>query len=162
MVEINTQAPEFCLQNQESEPVCNTDYKGNWLVLYFYPKDNTPGCTLEARNFTLYEDDFKQLNAKVIGISPDSCDSHKKFAEKHDLTVTLLSDPSHEVLEQFKVWKPKKFMGKEYLGVNRTTYLIDPDGVIRHVWNNVKVQHHIEDVIEKLKETQRGEQGSND
>ena len=159
MVKINTQAPQFCLQNQEKENVCNTDYKGNWLVLYFYPKDNTPGCTLEARNFTYYEDDFKQLNAKVIGISPDSCDSHKKFAEKHDLTVTLLSDPDHEILEQFEVWKPKKFMGKEFLGVIRTTYLIDPEGIVRHVWNNVKVQHHIEDVIEKLKETQRGEQG---
>lgn len=148
--------PHFCLQNQQQQKICDTDFLGNWLVLYFYPKDNTPGCTLEARNFSYFEKEFDALNAKVVGISPDSCDSHQKFAQKHNLTVTLLSDPQHEVLQTFDVWKPKKFMGKEFLGVIRTTYLIDPEGKIRYIWNNVKVNNHIQEVIEKLKEIQQG------
>jgi peroxiredoxin Q/BCP len=132
--------------------ICNYDFKGKWLVLYFYPKDNTPGCTLEARNFTYFEKEFEKLNTKVLGISPDSCESHRKFADKHDLTVTLLSDPEHLVLKKFDVWKPKKLYGREFLGVIRTTFLIDPNGNIRHIWSKVKVRGHIEEVIEKIKE----------
>ncbi|MFO7677338.1 MAG: thioredoxin-dependent thiol peroxidase [Thermoplasmatota archaeon] len=155
MIEINKKIPHFCLRNQNKEKICDTDLIGTWLVLYFYPKDNTPGCTLEARNFSYYEKEFDSLNAKVLGVSPDSCESHQKFTQKHDLTVTLLSDTEHEVLKQFNVWKPKKFMGKEFLGVIRTTYLIDPKGITRYIWNNVKVENHIQEVLEKLKELQQ-------
>jgi peroxiredoxin Q/BCP len=162
MVEINNKIPSFCLLNQDKEEVCETNFKDNWLVLYFYPKDNTPGCTLEARNFTYFENEFKKHNTKVVGISPDSCDSHHKFTEKHDLTVTLLSDPDHKVLEKFNVWKPKKLYGKEFLGVVRTTFLIDPNGTIRNIWNKVKVPGHIENVLEKIKEIQKDEGEIND
>jgi peroxiredoxin Q/BCP len=159
MVNLNDKIPKFCLRNQNNIAICNTDYRGSWLVLYFYPKDNTPGCTLEARNFTYYENDFTKLKTKVVGISPDSCDSHRKFSDKHNLTVTLLSDPDHKVLEQFNVWKPKKLYGKEFLGVIRTTFLIDPKGTIRYIWKKVKVPGHIEEVIEKIKEIQQNERG---
>jgi thioredoxin-dependent peroxiredoxin len=154
MIEINKKIQHFCLQNQNKEKICDTDFLGTWLVLYFYPKDNTPGCTLEAINFSHYEKEFHSLNAKVLGVSPDSYESHQKFVQKHDITITLLSDPNHEVVQQFNVWKPKKFMGKEFLGVIRTTYLIDPKGTVRYIWNNVKVQNHIQEVLEKLKELQ--------
>ena len=150
----NTQAPDFCLADQDNQATCLKEYKGSWVVLYFYPKDNTPGCTLEAKGFSYKEDDFKTLNAKVIGISPDSCESHKKFQNKHDLTVTLLSDAEHKVLQQYDVWKPKKLYGKEFLGVIRTTFILDPEGKIRHVWNKVKVPGHIDEVITKLKNIQ--------
>jgi len=158
MVDIDEKIPQFCLKNQNNEAVCDKDYKGKWLVVYFYPKDNTPGCTLEARNFTYYENEFNNLDTKVIGISPDSCESHQKFTNKHDLTVTLLSDPEHDVLEKFDVWKPKKFYGKEFLGVIRSTFIVDPEGKIRYIWNKVKVPGHIENVIEKIKEIQSSEE----
>jgi peroxiredoxin Q/BCP len=159
MVKINKTRPEFCLNNQDNEPVCITDYLGKWVVLYFYPKDDTTGCTLEAKNFSLYKNDFDKLNTKVIGISPDSCESHQKFQKKHNLTVTLLSDPEHQALEQYGVWKTKKMYGKEYMGVERTTYLINPQGSINHIWNKVKVTGHIEAVIEKLIELQNNQGG---
>lgn len=159
MLNITETVPSFCLSNQDEQEICDDDFKGKWLVLYFYPKDNTPGCTLEARNFTYYEDEFNKLNTKVIGISPDSCESHRKFSDKHNLTVTLLSDPEHIVLEKFGVWKPKKLYGREFLGVVRSTFLIDPKGIIRHIWNKVKVQGHIQEVIEKIKDIQNTEKG---
>ena len=100
MLEINEKAPDFCLKNQDDENVCLDDFKGKWKVVYFYPKDNTPGCSLEARNFTVAADEFKENNASIIGISPDSVNSHKNFCEKNNLNITLLSDPEHKILKK--------------------------------------------------------------
>jgi len=152
MVEINEKAPDFCLKNQDDENICLDDFKGKWKVVYFYPKDNTPGCSLEARNFTVAADEFKKHNSSIIGISPDSVNSHKNFCEKNNLNITLLSDPEHKTLKQYGVWKPKKMYGKEFLGVVRSTFLINPEGKIAHIWPKVKVIGHSDDVLKKLKE----------
>ncbi len=152
MVTIGEKAPDFCLRDQDEKDICLKDFKNKWVVLYFYPKDNTPGCTLEAINFTHHESEFDELNAVVLGISKDSCESHKKFQQKHDLTVALLSDPEHEVIEKYGVWKPKKLYGKEFLGIERSTFIIDPEGEIEYKWVKVKVPGHIEAVLDKLRE----------
>lgn len=152
MVEINDKAPDFCLKNQNDEKVCLDDYKGKWTIVYFYPKDNSPGCSLEARNFTSSVEEFKKLNTTVIGISPDSVKSHKNFYNKQNLNITLLSDPDYITLKDYGVWKPKKMYGREFLGVVRSTFLIDPEGKIAHIWPKVKVAGHIDDVIRKIKE----------
>jgi peroxiredoxin Q/BCP len=130
------------------------DFAGQWLVLYFYPKDNTPGCTTEAINFTALSPQFQQLNAVILGVSPDSEKSHCRFIEKHNLTIQLLSDPDHELAEIYQVWGLKKFMGKEYMGIKRSTFLIDPQGNIAYIWSNVKVKAHAEAVLKKLEELQ--------
>ena len=155
MIKINELAIDFCLKNQNNENVCLKDFKGKWVVLYFYPKDNTPGCSLEAKSFSDYIDEFKQLNARIIGISPDSSDSHKKFEKKHNLTFNLLSDPNHDVLKSYDVWKPKKLYGREFMGVIRSTFLIDTKGRIVHIWPKVKVMGHAQSVMNKLKELKK-------
>ncbi|WP_456397063.1 thioredoxin-dependent thiol peroxidase [Desulfurobacterium sp.] len=152
MVDVGKSAPDFCLKNEEGKEVHLKDFKGKWLILYFYPKDNTPGCTKEAEEFTEKLSEFKKLNAEIAGISPDSVESHKKFKEKRNLKVILLSDPEHKVIESYGAWKLKKRFGKEYYGVVRTTYLIDPEGKVAHVWKNVRVKGHVDKVLEKLKE----------
>ncbi len=152
MIKINELAVDFCLKNQNNENVCLKDFKGNWVVLYFYPKDNTPGCSLEAKGFSDYIDEFKQLNTRIIGISPDSSDSHKKFEKKHNITFNLLSDPNHDVLKSYDVWKPKKLYGREFMGVIRSTFLIDPNGRVVYIWPKVKVMGHAQNVMNKLKE----------
>src|ERR1700677_4674802 len=124
-------APDFSLPDQDGKLRTLADYSGKWLVLYFYPKDDTPGCTTEACSFRDEREAIAEYgNAVVIGISKDSVASHKKFADKHKLNFTLLSDPSHEVIEAFGAWGPKKFMGKSYVGISRNTYLVNPKGMI--------------------------------
>ncbi len=153
-LKIGNKAPDFKLPDATGDIVSLKDYKEKWLVLYFYPKDNTSGCTTEAIDFTGTLPEFKKLGASVIGVSPDSCKSHQKFIEKHDLAVTLLSDEEKTVMEKYGVWQLKKMYGKDYFGVVRTTLLIGPDGKIKHIWNNVKVAGHVQDVLNKLKELQ--------
>jgi len=155
MIKINELAVDFCLKNQNNENVCLKDFMGKWVILYFYPKDNTPGCSLEAKSFSDYIDEFKQLNARIIGISPDSKDSHKKFEKKHNLTFNLLSDPNHDVLKSYDVWKPKKLYGREFMGVIRSTFLIDPKGRIVYIWPKVKVMGHTQSVMNKIKELKK-------
>ncbi len=145
-------AAEFCLPDEKGEEVCLKDFRGKWVVLYFYPKDNTSGCTMEAVDFTEHIGEFEKMNTVVIGVSPDSPKSHVKFTEKHGLKVKLLSDESHKVLEKYGVWQLKKMYGREYYGVVRSTFLISPDGKIEHEWRKVKVKGHVEDVLKKLKE----------
>ena len=145
-----SKAPVFCLPNQDEEQVCLKDFLGKWVVLYFYPKDNTPGCTVEAIDFSAGLQQFAKKGAIVLGVSPDSPKSHCTFQEKHQLTVTLLSDPQHEVLEKYGAWGKKKNYGREYMGVKRTTFLIDPKGKIKRVWENVKAQGHAQEVLETL------------
>lgn len=153
MKEPNDQrAPEFSLQNQNQKTTTLSDLRGTWVVCYFYPKDLTSGCTLEAIDFTNLRANFKAKGATIIGISPDSPESHAKFCTKHELTIDLLSDPNHAISELYNVWKRKKLYGREYDGVARTTLLIDPAGVIRYRWENVKVKDHAQEVYKKLLE----------
>ena len=153
-LEVGQKAPEFATPNQRGEISKLADFAGQWLVLYFYPKDNTPGCTAEAIDFTALSPQFQQLNAVILGVSPDSEKSHCRFIEKHNLTIQLLSDPEHQLAEIYQVWGLKKFMGKEYMGIKRATFLIDPRGNIAYIWSNVKVKAHAEAVLKKLEELQ--------
>jgi peroxiredoxin Q/BCP len=149
------EAPPFCLKDQEDNEVCEKDLKGKWSVLYFYPKDNTPGCTTEAVDFSCMLEDFNREGASIVGVSPDTIASHLKFIGKHELKLTLLSDPDHMVLEAYGAWKKKKMYGKEYMGVERSTFLLDPDGKIRKEWRKVKVKGHAQEVLKTLKEMKR-------
>ncbi|MCA2553518.1 MAG: thioredoxin-dependent thiol peroxidase [Microcystis sp. M04BS1] len=153
-LEVGQKAPEFATPNQRGEISKLADFAGQWLVLYFYPKDNTPGCTTEAIDFTALSPQFQQLNAVILGVSPDSEKSHCRFIEKHHLTIQLLSDTEHQLAEIYQVWGLKKFMGKEYMGIKRSTFLIDPQGNIAYIWSNVKVKAHSEAVLKKLEELQ--------
>ncbi len=154
-LDIGDEAPVFCLPNQENQQVCLEDFRGKWVILYFYPKDNTSGCTREALDFTAMLPEIEKYNGVVLGVSPDSVKSHFNFMSKHNLRVTLLSDTEHKVLEAYGAWGLKKRYGREYYGVIRTTYLIDPDGRIAYVWRNVRVKGHVEEVVKKLKELQQ-------
>ncbi|MBE9216845.1 thioredoxin-dependent thiol peroxidase [Plectonema cf. radiosum LEGE 06105] len=145
-------APSFSSKNQNGDLVKLEDFQSSWLVLYFYPKDDTPGCTLEAQDFSEYSQQFSDLGATILGISPDSETSHCKFINKHNLSIQLLSDPEHQVCEAYGVWQLKKFMGKEYMGVVRSTFLISPDGSLAHVWSNVRTKGHAQKVLKKLQE----------
>ncbi|MCF7886149.1 MAG: peroxiredoxin [Candidatus Marinimicrobia bacterium] len=136
----------FCLKDDQGSEFCLEENLGKWIVLYFYPKDNTPGCTKEAKQFTEKKEEFENLDAFIIGISPDSVKSHQKFKEKHNLDVKLLSDPEHEVLEKFGVWQKKNMFGRKFMGVVRSTLLINPAGKIEKAWKKVKVKGHAEDV----------------
>ena len=154
IIETGAEAPGFCLPDQKGDEVCLEDLRGRWVVLYFYPKDNTRGCTLEAIDFTMNKERIEGMNATVLGVSPDSVKSHQGFCDKHGLTITLLSAPEHDVLEAYGVWQLKMMYGKEYQGVVRSTFLVDPEGRIAHTWIRVKVADHVEVVIEKLAELQ--------
>jgi peroxiredoxin Q/BCP len=154
MLEIGQKAPEFSLPNQDDVEISLKDLRGNWIVLYFYPKDSTPGCTTQACDFSVALPEFEELDASIIGVSPDSTKRHRNFIEKKDLTITLLADEEKVVLEAYGVWQLKKMYGKEYMGVVRSTFLIDPDGNIAYIWSKVKVKEHAIAVKEKLQELQ--------
>lgn len=149
---LKTKAPDFSLPDASGEIISLSDFKGRWIVLYFYPKDNTSGCTIEAVDFTSRLVDFKNSKAQVIGISPDSCESHQKFILNHGLQVMLLSDKDKKVLMKYGVWSKKSMYGRDYFGVERTTVLVDPEGKVAHIWNKVSVKGHVDDVFDKLKE----------
>jgi peroxiredoxin Q/BCP len=151
-LKIGDRAPEFTLVDQNENKISLKDFKGKWVVLYFYPKDSTPGCTREAIGFTEHLKDYQKLNAVIFGVSPDSAKSHCNFIEKEGLKITLLCDPDHKALKNYSAWGLKKNYGKEYMGVIRSTFLIDPKGNIAAVWSSVKVDGHVEAVKEKLKE----------
>ncbi len=152
MVEVGSKAPEFCLPNQDDVEICLRDLKGKWVVLYFYPRDNTPGCTTEACDFTESVADFSSLDAIILGVSADSTKKHRNFIEKKDLGITLLSDEDTSMMQEWGVWQLKKNYGKEYMGIVRTTFIINPEGVVVAKWDKVKVKGHVEAVKEKLKE----------
>ena len=147
-------APEFCLPNQDETEICLRDLSGKWVVLYFYPKDNTPGCTTEACDFTNELEEFEELDAVILGVSPDSPKKHRNFIEKKNLKIILLSDEDKEVLKKYEAWGLKKMYGREYEGVIRSTFIISPDGEIVAEWSKVRVKGHVEKVKEKLKELQ--------
>ncbi|WP_203229649.1 thioredoxin-dependent thiol peroxidase [Filibacter tadaridae] len=147
------QAPDFSLPNESGDTVSLQDFAGEkYVVLYFYPKDATPGCTTEACDFRDAHESFGKLNAVVLGVSPDSGASHEKFIGKHDLPFSLLVDESHSVSEKYGVWKLKNNFGKEYMGIERSTFLIDPTGTVVKEWRKVKVQGHIEEALHTLEQ----------
>lgn len=154
-LKVGADAPNFCLPDKDNNEVCLDDFKGKFVVLYFYPKDNTPGCTTEAIGFTGILPKLEKLDTVVIGVSPDSPESHAKFIEKKNLKVTLLSDNDHKVIKEYGKWAKKKFQGKEYMGVVRSTFLIDPNGKIAHIWSKVSVNGHPEDVQKVLTELRK-------
>lgn len=145
-------APDFALMDQDENQLSLDDLKGGWTVLYFYPKDNTSGCTAEAVDFTSMLGDFESMGARIIGVSPDSCKSHANFIKKQDLKIRLISDPDHKALSGYGTWKLKKMYGREYHGVERSTFLIDPRGIVRRIWRKVKVKGHAEEVKITLSE----------
>ena len=147
---IGHKAPAFKLKNHEGVERTNRDYTGKWLILYFYPKDNTPGCTTEALAFTELKTMFSNKDAVVVGVSPDSVASHQKFILKKSLNVELLSDTEKSAAEAFGVWQLKKMAGREYMGVVRTTFVISPEGIVKEVFEKVKVNGHVEAVFNRL------------
>jgi thioredoxin-dependent peroxiredoxin len=151
---LGKKAPSFALPDQDGKVVKAGEYKGSWVVLYFYPKDDTPGCTTEACDFTDGLKDFEKLEAVVLGCSPDSPESHRKFIAKYKLKVRLLSDPSHEVMEAYGAWGEKVLYGKKSIGVIRSTAIIDPQGNVAHHWAKVSAAGHAQAVREKLKALQ--------
>ncbi len=152
MIVEGKKAPAVNLKDQDGKKNSLNDFKGKNIVLYFYPKDNTSGCTIEACNFRDDFPDFKKLKAVILGISPDSVESHKKFADKFDLPFRLLSDEKKLVLEKYGVWKEKSMYGRKYMGVERSTFIIDKTGKVRKIFRKVKVADHNKEVVEALKE----------
>jgi peroxiredoxin Q/BCP len=151
-IKVGDKAPVFKAKDRRGKEHSLKDFKGKWVVLYFYPKDSTPGCTIEAVDFTAMRKDFEKMDATIVGVSPDSEKSHQKFTDKHKLGITLLSDPDKEILEPYGAWAQKKLYGKTFMGVVRSTVLIDPKGKVAHVWPKVKAKGHAEQVKEKLAE----------
>ncbi len=143
-------APSFTLPTSKGRDVSLKEFKGCYLIVFFYPKDSTPGCTTEAVEFSNRLDDFSKLNTKILGISKDSLKRHTNFIEKNTLTIELGSDASGDVCESFGVWKEKKNYGKTYMGIERSTFLIDTNGVILKVWRKVRVAGHVEAVLQEV------------
>jgi len=152
MIETGTEAPDFELPNQDGEPVSLDTYRGKWVVLYFYPRADTPGCTTQACGIRDRGADYSDANAVVLGVSPDEPDKLRKFADKYGLPFTLLGDADHSVAESYGTWVEKKNYGKTYMGIQRSTFLIDPDGVVRQVFPRVKPDTHDEKVLGALRE----------
>ena len=145
-------APGFSLMNEQGNLVTLEHYKGKYVVLYFYPKDMTPGCTTEACDFRDAYTEFSDLNAVILGVSADDANKHTKFIEKYGLPFSLLVDEDHAVSESYHVWVLKKMYGKEYMGIERSTFLINPDGIVVKEWRKVKVKKHIEEVLESIRQ----------
>ena len=144
-------APDFTLQDQRGDSHTLSDYKGQWVLVYFYPRDNTPGCTTEACAIRDYFPEFETLDVKVFGISTDTVKKHANFVKKYDLPFTLLADEDQEVVELFGVWGLKKFMGREFMGTHRMSFLIDPKGKVGKVYEKVKVKLHAQEVLADVK-----------
>ena len=150
MIKENTKAPSFKLLSTSNYEYSLKDSLGKYVVIYFYPKDDTPGCSIEALDFNKLLPKFKRLNCDVFGISKDSLKSHDKFKNKYQIKFDLLSDQDLKILKKYKVWAKKKFMGREFMGILRTTFLIDTKGKIIKIWENVKVKDHAKEVLNKL------------
>ncbi|MBI2086681.1 MAG: thioredoxin-dependent thiol peroxidase [Candidatus Zambryskibacteria bacterium] len=148
---LNSKAPNFSLPDQDGKTHKLSDYKGKWVLLYFYPKDDTPGCTVEACTIRDQFQDFKKIKAIVLGVSKDSVESHRKFADTYDLPFVLLSDEDKKIIKKYGVWGEKNMAGKKYMGVRRTSFLIGPDGKIKKVYENVKPPKHASEVLSDLR-----------
>jgi peroxiredoxin Q/BCP len=153
-VEAGMAAPNFTLEANNGEKISLSDFQGKNIVLYFYPKDMTPGCTTEACDFRDQYENFEALNAVILGVSPDPVNKHVKFVEKYGLPFLLLADPDHQVAEAYGVWQLKKNYGKEYMGIERSTFVIDKEGKIAKEWRKVKVKGHVEEALNYIRENQ--------
>ena len=151
MLKNNSKAPNFKLLSTAKKDYSLKDSLGKYVVIYFYPKDDTPGCTIETNDFNKLLTKFKKLECEIYGISKDSLKSHDKFRDKYKIKFDLLADEEIKVLKKYKVWGKKKFMGREFMGILRTTFLIDKKGKIIKIWDNVKVKDHAKDVLETIK-----------
>jgi len=149
-------APDFKLPNEQGNEVELSGFKGKWVVLYFYPRDLTPGCTVQAIDFSERLDAFESLGAVILGMSPDTVDKHQRFYTKKNLKITLLADPEKDVLNAYGVWQKKKMAGREYMGVVRSTIILDPEGKVVKVWEKVRVKGHVEMVYNQLQELMHG------
>ena len=150
ILEVGSKAPDFTVPNQDGKLVNLDTLSSKWAVIYFYPRDDTPGCTVEANEFTELYSKFEDNNAVVIGVSPDNEAKHCKFIDKYELKVELLADTEKTMLSDYGVWQEKSMYGKTYMGVARTTYLINPDGQISEAWPKVKAKGHAEAVLNRL------------
>ena len=155
MLKINIKAPTLNLSSTSGNSYSLKDSIGKYVVLYFYPKDDTPGCTIETNDFNKLLTKFKKLNCDVFGISKDNMKSHNRFKEKYKIKFNLLADNELKIVKSYKVWAKKKFMGREFMGVIRSTFLIDPKGKIIKIWDNVKVKDHAKEVLDILKDIQK-------
>ena len=155
MLKEKTKAPNFKLASTSKTDYSLKESIGKYVVIYFYPKDDTPGCTIETIDFNKLLSKFKKLECDVFGISKDNLNSHKKFKNKYKINFDLLADEGLTVLKKYKVWGKKKFMGREFMGINRTTFLIDTKGKIIKIWENVKVKDHAKEVLTTLKNIQK-------
>ncbi|MDB9744209.1 peroxiredoxin [Fibrobacterales bacterium] len=151
MIKTNQTLPDFKINNQDSQEKSNSDYLGKWWVLYLYPKDNTPGCTTEALDFTSLKSSFNDLNCNISGLSPDTEEKHCKFIAKKELGIELLSDPEKQLITELGFWQLKKMAGHEYMGVVRSTLLVNPEGIVTKVWTKVRVKEHAQNVLDELK-----------
>lgn len=149
---VGQKVPDISVLNQDGEEVSLTDFQGKNIVLYFYPKDMTPGCTTESCDFRDFHPEFEKLNTVVIGVSPDDITSHQKFIAKHNLPFTLLADTEQALAKHFDVWKLKKNFGREYMGIERSTFVINTQGEIVKEWRKVKVKGHVEEVLQFVRE----------
>ena len=152
ILEAGDKAPKFAIPNQDGNMIKLDDLLGKWSVIYFYPRDDTPGCTIEAKEFTELSSKFEEQGATIYGVSPDTEAKHCKFIEKHGLKVELLADTESTMLADYGVWQEKQMYGKTYMGVVRTTYLVNPDGNIAEAWTKVKAKGHAEAVLKRLVE----------
>ena len=149
MVKVGNKAPEFTGVTDTGEKIKLKDLRGKTVVLYFYPKDNTPGCTTESCDFRDSHAAFKKKKAVVLGVSPDSVKSHEKFKAKYDLPFPLIADEDHKIAEKYGVWQEKSMYGRKYMGIVRSTFIIDPEGKVAEIYSKVKVKGHVEDVLGK-------------
>lgn len=150
-MEVGSKAPDFTLKNQAGEDIRLSDFLGKYVVLYFYPKDMTPGCTTQACDLRDHYEAFTDLNAVILGVSPDPIERHQKFIEEYQLPFHLLADEDHEVAELYGVWQKKKMFGREYFGIVRSTFIIDPDGRLQEEFRNVRVKGHVEKALSAIK-----------
>lgn len=152
MLSIDSKAPNFTLPNQLDKPISLSDFLGKWVIVYFYPKDDTPGCTTEACNFRDDMDQLIEANVEILGISKDNVTSHKKFADKYNLNFNILADPERTVIESYGAWQEKSMYGKKYMGIQRMTYIIDPTGTVRHLYPKVTPNGHAKEILKQIKE----------
>lgn len=150
MLKEGDNAPDFVLKDANETEISLKDFRGKWVILYFYPKDNTPGCTIEALEFTALKKDFEKKNAVILGVSKDNCKAHQKFIEGKKLAIKLLSDEDTKVNQKYGVWRLKKFMGREYMGTHRSTFLINPKGKIEKIWYGVSPDGHAADALKAI------------
>lgn len=152
-IDMKTMSSDFCVTSHMTGKL--SDYLGKWVIIYFYPKDSTPGCTAEGRDFKTYFQEFTQLNAVIFGISKDSLKSHERFKEKEEFPFELISDENEKLCQEFDVIKEKNMYGKTYLGIERSTFIINPQGKVVYQWRKVKVPGHVEEVLNTLKQLQK-------